>query len=116
MDTAGFGVSNAELEKFFTNNGRNLSDNFVGVFPNSKKKEFLDEISGKETKYPFMIANTDPARKPGIHWWSFLDTDGRDTLAFFDAFGTLGLINFIMTNDLVIFKKLIPGQIKQIFK
>ena len=31
-------------------------------------------------------------------------------------FGTLSLLNFIVTNDLDIFKKLIPGQIKQIFK
>ena len=100
MDTAGLGVSNAELEKFFMNNGRNLSDNFVGVFPAKKKKEFLDEISRKETMYPFMIANTDPARKPVIHWWSFLDTDERDTLFFFDSFGTLGQVNFIVTNDL----------------
>ena len=30
--------------------------------------------------YPFMIANTDLARKPGVHWWSFLDTDEKDTL------------------------------------
>ena len=50
MDTAGFGVSNVELEKFFMKNGRNLSDNFVSFFPVNKKKEFLDEISGKETK------------------------------------------------------------------
>ena len=83
MDTAGFRVSNAELEKIFMNNSRNLSGNFVDVFPANKKKEFLDKISGKETKYPFMIANTDPARKPGIHWRSFLDTDERDTLSFF---------------------------------
>ena len=29
------------------------------------KKEFSGEIKGKETRYPFMIKNTDPARKPG---------------------------------------------------
>ena len=109
MDTTGFGVSNAELETFFMNNGRNLSDNFVGVFPTDKKKEFLDEISGKEIKYPFMIANTDPARKPGIHWWSFLDSDEKDILFFFDSSRTLALLDFIVTNDLDIFKKLIPG-------
>ena len=62
-----------------------------------------------------MIANTDPTRKPGIHWWLFLDTEERDTLFFFDSFGTLDLLNFIVTNDLAILKKLIPGQIKQIF-
>ena len=63
-----------------------------------------------------MIANTDPTIKPGIHWWSFLDTDERDTLFFLDSFGTLGLLNFIVTNYLNIFKKLIPGHIKQIFQ
>ena len=87
-------------------------DNFDGVFPANKKKKFLGEISRKEIKYPFMIANTDPARKLGIHWWSFLDTDERDTLFVFDSFRTLGLLNFIVNNDLDIFKKLIPGQIK----
>ena len=91
-------------------------DNFVGVFPANKKKKFLGEISRKEIKYPFMIANTDPARKLGIHWWSFLDTDERDTLFVFDSFRTLGLLNFIVNNDLDIFRKLIPGQIRQIFK
>ena len=35
---------------------------------------------------------------------------------FFDTFGTLGLLNFIVTNDLDIFRKLIPGQVKQISK
>ena len=64
------------------NNGRDLLDSFVVVFPADKKKEFLDKISGKETKYPFMIANTDPARKPEKHWWSFLVTNERDTLFF----------------------------------
>ena len=96
------------------NNIQNLSDNFVDVFPADTKRELLDKISKKETKYPFMIANTDPARKPGIHWWSFLDTDERDALFFFNSFRTLDLLNFIVTND--IFKKLIPGHIKQIFK
>ena len=35
---------------------------------------------------------------------------------FFNSFGTLGLLNFIVTNDLEIFKKLIPGHIKQIIR
>ena len=65
------------------NNGRDLLDSFVVVFPADKKKEFLDKISGKETKYPFMIANTDPARKLEKHWWSFLVTNERDTLFFY---------------------------------
>ena len=30
-----------------------------------------------------MVANTDPEKKPGTYWWSFLDTDAKDTLIFF---------------------------------
>ena len=63
-----------------------------------------------------MVANTDPHEQPGVHWWLFLDTDERDTLFFFDSFGTYGLLKFIVDNDLDIFQKLIPGQIKQILK
>ena len=68
MDVKGFGVTNRELENFFKNNGANLSQNFVGGFPADQKREFLEEVSRKKTKYPFTVANTDPARKPGIHW------------------------------------------------
>ena len=35
-----------------------------------------------------MTANTDLHNKPGVQWWSILDTDKRDTLFFFDSFGT----------------------------
>ena len=63
-----------------------------------------------------MGANTDPHKKPGVHWWSFLDTDEGDTLFFFESFRTYGLLKFIVGNDFDIFEKLIPGQIKQIFK
>ena len=116
MDVKGFGVTNRELENFFQNKGTNLSQNFVGVFPADQKREFLAEVSRKKTKYPFMVANTDPARKSGIHWWSFLDTDEKDTLFFFDSFRSYGLLNFIVTNDLDVFNKVIPGQFRQIFK
>ena len=70
---------------------------------------------GKQ-KYPFMVANTDPVRKPGIHWWSFLDKDEKDTLFFFDSFGSYSLFNFVVTNDLEVFNKVIPGQFGQTFK
>ena len=76
----------------------------------------MEEASRKKTKYPFMVANTDPARKPGIHWWSFQDTGEKDTLFFFDSFGSYRLLNFIVTNDLNVFNKVIPGQFRQIFK
>ena len=56
-----------------------------------------------------MVVNTDPARKPEIHWWSFLDTDEKDTLFFFDFFSSYGLLNFIAISDLDVFNKIIPG-------
>ena len=112
MEVEGFGVSNLELERFFKSNGENLSNNFVGVFPADEKREFINEIQyNDKVNYPFMIANTDLHNKPGVHWWSILDTDERDTLFFFDTLGTYGF-----NNDLNIFQKLIPGQIKQIYK
>ena len=63
-----------------------------------------------------MVANTDLARKLGIHWWSLLDTNEKDRLFLFDSFDSYGLSNFIANNDLDVFKCVIPGQIKQIFK
>ena len=89
MEVEGFGVSNLELERFFKNNGKNLSNIFVGVFPLDEKKEFINGIqhNGK-AKYSFMVANTEPHKMSGVHWWSFLDTDERDTLFFFDSFRT----------------------------
>ena len=56
-----------------------------------------------------MVANTDPHEKPGVYWWSFLDTYERDTLFFFDSFGTYGLLKFVVDNDLDIVQKLILG-------
>ena len=63
-----------------------------------------------------MIANTDPAAKLGTHWWSFRDTEQKDTLFLFDSLGSYGLLNFIVQNNLEVFNKLIPGQFYQIFK
>ena len=34
-------------------------------------------------KYPFIIANTDSADKPGEHWWSIPDIDIRTDIFFF---------------------------------
>lgn len=35
---------------------------------------------------------------------------------FSDLFGSYGLLNSIVTNDVDVFNKVIPGQSKQIFK
>ena len=37
-------------------------------------------------------------------------------LFLFDRFGSYGLLNFIANNDLDVFKRVMPGKIKQIFK
>ena len=119
MEVEGFGVSNLELERFFKTNEENLSNKYVGAFPADEKTEFINEIQHNDkAKYPFMIANkpADRHNKPGVQWWSILNADERDTLFFFDSFGTYGLLKFIVNNDVDIFQKLIPGQIKQIFK
>ena len=121
MSVKGFGVSTEDLEKIFTNSGEVLRDNFVGVSPSDKKYEFLEgqlkeNLKSKKARYDFMFANTDPGKNPGTHWWSFLDTDAKDTLFFFDSFGSFGLLNFIVENDLDIFNKVIPGKFNQIFK
>ena len=121
MPVKGFGVSTQDLEDVFTNSGEILRDNFAGVLPSDKKHKFMEgqlkeNLKLKKVRYPFMIANTDPEKKPGTHWWSFLDTDAKDTLFFFDSFGSFGLLNFIVENDLDVFNKVIPGKFNQIFK
>ena len=45
-----------------------------------------------------------------------MDTNEKDTLFLFDSFGSYALLNFIVNNDLDVFKRVIPGQIKKIFK
>ena len=90
MPVKGFGVSTQDLEDFFTNSGEILRDNFAGVLPSDKKHKFMEgqlkeNLKLKKVRYPFMIANTDPEKKPETHWWSFLDTDAKDTLFFSTA-------------------------------
>ena len=70
----GFGVTMLELERFFISNGSTMESQFLGVFPADEK--FSENMKQKKAKYPFMIANTDPAAK---YWWTFLDTKQKDT-------------------------------------
>lgn len=62
-----------------------------------------------------MKTNTDAEDKPCTHWWSFLDTQEKDTLFLFNSFGTIGLLGFLVENDEKIFKKVITSM-QQIFK
>ena len=97
-----------------------MESQIVDVFKvDEKEKNFLkfsETIKQKKAKYPLMIANTDPAAKSSTHWWSFLDTEQKDTLFLFDSMESYRLLNFIVQNYPDIFNKLIPGQFKQIYK
>ena len=80
------------------------------VFFQQIKKGIFGRIKWKRNKAsPSWVANTDPERNSRIHWWSFLDTDEKGTLFLF---GSHGLLNYIVNNNLDVFKRVIPGQIK----
>ena len=66
----------------------------------------MTEDSGK---YPFIIANTDSADKPGEHWWSILDIEPRTDVFFFDLYGIDGLKHFIIQDDRPIVDKILIG-------
>ena len=79
------GISNFQIEKAFKKiDDEDLLDNFVCVFPSSYMKKFINHAVMIEAfgKYPFIIANTDSADKPGEHWWSILDIEPRTDIFF----------------------------------
>ena len=83
-----------------------MKSQIVGVFPVDQKEEnFIESAKGK--KYPFIIAITNSSAKSGEHWWSFLDTDEKNTVFLFDSLGTYGLLSFIVQNDLDVFNRLL---------
>ena len=79
----------------------------MGVFPSSYMNKFVDhkmmisEINGKN---PFLVANTDSARKQGTHWWNILDIEPKTDIFFFDSFGFDGSKAFIIQDKKVIEK------------
>ena len=60
-------------------------------------------------KFPFIIANTDASDKPGVHWWSILDTEPGTDIFFFDSYGLDGLKHFIIKDDRPIVDKILHG-------
>ena len=60
-------------------------------------------------KYPFIIANTDAADKPGQHWWSILDIEPRTDIFFFNSYGIEGLKHFIIQDDRPIVDNILIG-------
>ena len=106
------GISNFQIENAIKNIGDDdLNDNFVGVFPANYMNKFIDHDSmiSEKRKYPFIIANTDNSEKPGVHWWSILDTEPKTDIFFFDSYGLDGLKRFIVQDDKLIFEKILLG-------
>ena len=108
------GISNFQIENVIENIGDDdLKNNFVGVFPSNYTNKFIDHASmiSSKVKHPFIIANTDSSKKPGVHWWSILDIEPKPDLFFFlfDSFGVDGLKHFIMQDDKPIVKQILLG-------
>ena len=74
---SGNGISNIDIEKFFSNEGNDdLKKNYMGVYSSNNLTRYInfhDVINERNAKYPFAIFNTDRNNKAGMHWWSFLD-------------------------------------------
>ena len=81
------GISNFQIEDAIKKIGdKDLSKNFVGVFPSNYMNKFINHaamIEDKKGKYPFIIANTDSSEKKGLHWWTILDIEPRNDFFFF---------------------------------
>ena len=97
------GISESEIRKFIYENGpEHMKEDFVGVFAADEVDEYIslaENVRAKHHTHPFMIANTDPRDKPGVHWWSIIDIKPENELFFFDSFGKQGFSNFIIDND-----------------
>ena len=106
------GISNFQIEEAFKKiDDKDLSNYFVGVFPSNYMNKFISHAAIIEDagKYPFIIAKTDTADKPGEHWWSILDIEPRTDIFFFDYYGIEGLKHFIIQDDRAIVDKILIG-------
>ena len=106
------GISNFQIEKAFKKiDDEDLLDNFVGVFPSNYMNKLINHAAMIEDsgKYPFVIANTDSADKPGEHWWNVLDIEPRTDIFFFDLYGIEGLKHFIIQDDRPIVDQILIG-------
>ena len=92
------GLSESEIKKFVYEHGpKHMQENFVGVFAADEVSEYVtlaENIRAKNHTYPFMIANTDPRDKAGVHWWAIIDIEPENELFFFDSFGKFWFFYF----------------------
>ena len=105
------GISNFEIERLFNEADiRDLSENFVGVFPSDKMNRFfLLKKNDEREKISIFVANTDRSDKQGTYWWSILDIDRKRDFLLFDSFGIKDLKNFIVKDDEKILKNVLKG-------
>ena len=107
------GITNFQTETALKNiNDKDLSDNFVRVFPANEMNRFVDyklTTSEEKGKYALLKANADSSDKGGTHWWSILDIEPRTDLFFFDTFGVDGLKSFIIQDDRKVIEKILFG-------
>ena len=106
------GISNTQIEKAIEFTGDDdLKNNFVNVFPSNYMNKYIDHGSmiWSKGKYPFIIANTDNSKKPGVRWWSILDIEPKTDFFFFDSFGLDGLKHFIVQDDKSIVQQILLG-------
>ena len=66
-------------------------------------------MSEKQSKYLFIIANTDSSEKGSTHWWSIVGIEPKTDIFFFDSFGLDGLKHFIMQDDRNVIEKVLFG-------
>ena len=107
------GISSEEVTKFFENEeDEDLKENFVGIFPSNYINKFIsfhEMAREKNTKYPFIIMNTDRSDKSGTHWWSFLDLHPKKEIFLFDSFRFTGFQKFVIDNDRNTLNKILFG-------
>ena len=75
-------ITNIDIGKFYENKTNDDLKKIMGVYFSdsiTKYKNFYDIITESRAKYPLAIFNTDREKKPGTHWWSFLDIFPKKT-------------------------------------
>ena len=79
-----------------------LKKNYMGTYSidsMTKYINFYEIIKNTNTKYPFVIVNTDQNTQPGKHWWSFLNIQPKNSLLLFDSLGLEGFKLFVVNNQ-----------------
>ena len=107
------GISNFQIEEAFKNiGGKDINDNFVGVFPSNYMNKFIDQkmmISEKKGKVSISHSKTDSSSKDGTHWWSILNIELKTDIFFFYSFGLDCLKAFIIQDDKKVIEKILFG-------